>query len=169
VRISLGSNLTQKTMKNGDYQELRALCGAAGKQAQDLQPEASVARDAAARSRRKLFWKVLGGTGSAVVAIAVLAVDRGEPAPSVAQTPAPSVAAAAGGRVSRVRETRLHDHHERPKRLFRCRAGRRAAGAERGLAPAPLAETAPPVSRAASQATTQAEKELEDSQPDGSC
>ena len=48
--------------------------------------------------------------------------------------------ATAGCRVSRVRETRLHDHREQPKRLFRCRASRaRALGAEGGLDPACLA------------------------------
>jgi len=157
-------------MRNEDYQELRALCGVAAKEAQDLQPGASVAREAAARSRQRLYWKILGGASSAVIAFAVLAVNRSEPAPSVAQTSGPSVAppqATAYPLCERLGCT--------PAVSDESAASVAAPVVVEHLAPSvassPAAslETAQPESRAPSPAPTQSEKELADSQPDGSC
>jgi hypothetical protein len=157
-------------MKNEDYQELRALCGVAGKEAQHLQPEASVARDAAARSRRKLFWKILGGTSSAVITIAVFAVVSSEPAPSLAQTSGPSLAPpppVASPLCERLDCT--------PTASDQSASSPAAPVVVEHLTPSvasispALPETAQPESRAASPAPTQAEKELAESQPDGSC
>jgi len=157
-------------MKNEDYQELGALCRVAGKEAQHLQPEASVACDAAARSRRKLFWKILAGTSSSVVAIAVLAVVRSEPAPSVAQTSGPSVApprAAASPICERFDCTTTASDQSASSVAAPVVAEHLAPSVT--SIPLALPETAQTESRAASQPMTQAEKELADSQPDGSC
>jgi len=156
-------------MKDEDYQYLRTLCGVAGKEAQNLQPEASVAREAAARSRRQLFWKILGGAGSAVVTVAVLAVNHSEPAPSVSQTPAPSVApprAAANPSCETLDCTLTVSDQIAPPPAAPV-VVENVAPTVAAIPPA-LPETAAPESRAATP-PTQAEKELEDSQPGGSC
>jgi len=157
-------------MKNEDYQKLSALCGVAGKEAQRLQPGASVARDAAARSRRKLFWKILAGTSSAVIAIAVLAVVRSEPAPFVAQTSRPSVApprAAASPVCERLDCTTTASNQSASSVAAPVVVEHLTPGV--ASIPPALPETAQAESRAASEPMTQAEKELADSQPDGSC
>ena len=122
----------------------------------------------AARSRRKLFWKFLAGTSSAVITIAVLAVVRSEPAPSVTQTsgpsvsPPPAVASPACERLDCTPTVSNQSTSSPAAPVVVEHLTPRVASI-----PPVLPETAQPESRAASPATTQAEKELADSQPDG--
>ena len=156
-------------MKDEDLHALRALCQIAGKGAQSFQPEASAARESAAPNRRKLFLKVLGGAGAAVVAIAVFAVNRDVSTPSVTRTPAAAVQ-------SRDPANPACDRPECTSTVSDPTASRApAAMVVEHSAPSavpvqpPSPQTVQPESGAATPALTQFEKELQISQPDGSC